>query len=184
MGGSSSKKEVRSSRGSKEHSGVRDPYATPALPPPTARPYRCATLSLRSGDTGAAGRREGGARPVVQEDGHRWGVRRLFQRRASAPRTPRPKRPTRVLPRARARQDKTITKEEARKHFKSFAKLNADAMFNEVDDDKNSVLTEEEFMAFWANVLSSGYEPAEVIEEVDNLMKGEAWRDWDDGRTT
>lgn len=104
---------------------------------------------------------------------------------ASAPARPRPAaRPTRAPLRALALQDKTITKEEARKHFKSFAKLNADAMFNEVDDDGNGALTYDEFMGFWANVLSSGYESQEVVEEVNNLLAGEAWRDWDDGRTT
>ena len=83
-----------------------------------------------------------------------------------------------------ATQDKQITKEEAKKHFKSFAKVNAEAMFNEVDNDKNTYITYDEFLDFWTNVLSSGYSAEEVQEEVENLMKGEAWRDWDDGRTT
>ena len=103
---------------------------------------------------------------------------------AIAPPAPRPRLTIARGVWSLAVQDKLITKEEAKKHFKSFAKVNAEAMFNEVDDDKNLQITYDEFLDFWANVLASGYAQDEVMEEVDNLMKGEAWRDWDDGRTT
>ena len=50
------------------------------------------------------------------------------------------------------RQSGTVEKEEAIAFWKkNFAKVNADAMFNEVDDDNNGSLTHAEFMSFWAN---------------------------------
>ena len=63
-------------------------------------------------------------------------------------------------------------------------KVNAKAMFNEVDGDGDKSLTIIEWDGFWANVLANGYEPAEVLEELEGLEKGEAWVDFDDGRTT
>lgn len=82
-------------------------------------------------------------------------------------------------------KSRTVTKEEAIKFWgKNFAKINAGAMFNEVDTDKDNELTLEEWKAFWLNVLAHGYEEAEVVEEVQSMMNGGSWVDWDDGRTT
>ena len=39
-------------------------------------------------------------------------------------------------------------------------------------------------MAFWGNVVRYGYTSAEVEEEVDELLEGGAWVDFNDGRTT
>jgi len=63
-------------------------------------------------------------------------------------------------------------------------KVSAKAMFNEVDGDGDKSLTIIEWDSFWANVLASDYELADVLEELEGLEKGEAWVDFDDGRTT
>ena len=50
-----------------------------------------------------------------------------------------------------------VSKDEAVKFWgKNFAKVNASAMFNEVDEDGNKTITWEEFFAFWKNVVASG----------------------------
>ena len=107
--------------------------------------------------------------------------------------------------------DGEVTQEEAAKFFKSFVralghrpkssshrrrdahtfvalwrqgKVSAKAMFNEVDGDGDKSLTIIEWDGFWGNVLASGYTPEYVLEELETLEKGEAWVDFDDGRTT
>ena len=81
--------------------------------------------------------------------------------------------------------DGSVTKEEAIKFWgKNFAKVNAQSMFNEVDEDGDGSVTWDEFFAFWKNVLGSGYSEEDLIEEVDMMMEGGAWVDFDDGRTT
>ena len=57
-------------------------------------------------------------------------------------------------------------------------------MFNEVDDDASGTVSEEKFLMFWRNVISSGYPEEDVLEEVDMIMGGGTWVDFDDGRTT
>ena len=66
----------------------------------------------------------------------------------------------------------------------SQGKVNAKAMFNEVDVDKDGGLTIKEWDEFWANVKASGYSDEEIMEEVEVIAKGEAWVDFDDGRNT
>jgi len=81
--------------------------------------------------------------------------------------------------------DKEITKEEAISHWgKNFAKINAEAMFNEVDVDGDGKVTIEEWYAFWENVLRHGYSAEEVEEELDELVEGGSWVDFNDGRNT
>lgn len=63
-------------------------------------------------------------------------------------------------------------------------KVSAKAMFNEVDDDKSGGITIVEWDGFWQNVLKAGYTEEEVMEELEGLLKGESWVDFDDGRTT
>jgi len=68
-----------------------------------------------------------------------------------------------------------------------FGKMSARAMFNEVDDDANKSISYTEWVNFWANVRESKehqYTDEEIIEELNAMIKGEAWRDWDDGRST
>merc|ERR1719471_2196641 len=79
--------------------------------------------------------------------------------------------------------DNIVTKSEAKKHFsvKKFGAVNAQAMFNEVDEDKNDAVTREEWEGFWQQVLNHDYAEADIIAELDNLISGEAWVDWEDG---
>lgn len=84
-----------------------------------------------------------------------------------------------------ADSDGSVTKEEAIKFWgKNFAKINATSMFNEVDEDGNGSVTWEEFLAFWKNVVGSGYDVDDLKEEVQMMMEGGSWVDFDDGRTT
>ena len=67
---------------------------------------------------------------------------------------------------------------------KNFAKVNAQSMFNEVDEDGNESISWEEFRKFWQNVVGSGYPQEDVEEEVDMMLEGGSWVDFNDGRTT
>jgi len=79
----------------------------------------------------------------------------------------------------------SIDRAEAIKFWgKNFAKVNANAMFNEVDVDKDGSLTLAEWKEFWQNVLKHDYTADEVCEEIDSMMDGGSWVDWNDGRTT
>jgi len=78
-----------------------------------------------------------------------------------------------------------VTKDEAVAHWgKNFAKVNATSMFNEVDEDGNESVSWEEFLAFWKNVVASGYSQDDILEEVEMMIEGGSWVDFDDGRTT
>ena len=82
-------------------------------------------------------------------------------------------------------QSGTVEKEEAIAFWKkNFAKVNADAMFNEVDVDKNGSVSKQEWIEFWQNVLASNYSVDDVTEEVDMMMEGGSWVDFNDGRST
>ena len=82
-------------------------------------------------------------------------------------------------------KDGSVTKDEATKFFKSFSKVNATAMFNEVDEDGNGSIAYDEWIEFWRNVMGTGtYETEDVMEELESMMEGGAWVDWNDGRTT
>ena len=78
-----------------------------------------------------------------------------------------------------------VSKDEAI-HFwgKNFAKVNAQSMFNEVDADQSSTISWTEFRAFWQNVIGSGYSQEDLAEEVDMMLEGGSWVDFNDGRTT
>jgi len=81
--------------------------------------------------------------------------------------------------------DGKIQEAEAIAFFKRFPKIAARAMLNEVDTDRNGEATLEEMYDFWANVMATGnYETEELSEELDNIIEGNAWTDFDDGRTT
>ena len=67
---------------------------------------------------------------------------------------------------------------------KNFAKVNAQSMFNEVDADGNETISWEEFRKFWQNVVGSGYSEEDLLEEVDMMLEGGSWVDFNDGRTT
>jgi len=78
-----------------------------------------------------------------------------------------------------------VSKEEAVAFWgKNFAKVNAQSMFNEVDEDGNESISWTEFLAFWQNVIGSGYPVDDITEEVDMMLEGGSWVDFNDGRTT
>ena len=78
-----------------------------------------------------------------------------------------------------------ITKDEAVAFWgKNFAKVNAQSMFNEVDADGNQTISWDEFLLFWQNVVGSGYSTEDLTEEVDMMLEGGSWVDFNDGRTT
>ena len=84
--------------------------------------------------------------------------------------------------------DGSVTKEEASRFFKSFGKLNAEAMFHEVDvarsvDEDVDVITLAEWVGFWGNVKASGYSEDEMREELANMASGQSWVDFNDGRS-
>lgn len=78
-----------------------------------------------------------------------------------------------------------VSKEEAVAFWgTNFAKVNAKSMFNEVDEDGSNTITWDEFLKFWQNVVGSGYPEEDVEEEVDLMLEGGSWVDFNDGRTT
>jgi len=78
-----------------------------------------------------------------------------------------------------------VSMEEAVKFWgKNFAKVNAKSMFNEVDEDGNQTISWTEFLAFWKNVVASGYSTDDLKEEVEMMLEGGSWVDFNDGRTT
>ena len=48
----------------------------------------------------------------------------------------------------------------------------------------NDEISFDEFIAFWKNVVGSGYNVDDLKEEVEMMMEGGSWVDFDDGRTT
>mmetsp|Transcript_39925 Transcript_39925/g.85522 ORF Transcript_39925/g.85522 Transcript_39925/m.85522 type:complete len:426 (+) Transcript_39925:223-1500(+) len=78
-----------------------------------------------------------------------------------------------------------ITRDKAQHFFKgAFCNISADAMFNEIDLNHHGVITPKEFMRFWTQLKSYGYKDKDIREEVENLMEGNPWVDWKDGRRT
>jgi hypothetical protein len=81
--------------------------------------------------------------------------------------------------------DGNVTQEEAEKHCTKFPKVSAQSMFNEVDEDGNKEVSWDEFLAFWKNVVASReYSTEDLMEEVGDMINGESWVDFNDGRTT
>lgn len=78
--------------------------------------------------------------------------------------------------------DGLITRAEARSFFKHFGRVSADAMFREVDEDCDDTVSLDEFLAFWAQVKGSGYSEESVEEELGELLEGNVWVDFLDGR--
>lgn len=78
-----------------------------------------------------------------------------------------------------------VTRDEALQFFTgAFGKLSVEAMFNEVDVDDSGAITAEEFVDFWVHVRKMGYKESQILEEIEELLLGEAWVDWKDGRNT
>lgn len=66
----------------------------------------------------------------------------------------------------------------------SSGSINAKAMFSEVDQEQNGVITKEEWFKFWRRVCKGGYSNDDVLEEVAGMRAGQPWDDWLDARTT
>jgi len=83
-------------------------------------------------------------------------------------------------------KDNIISRKEAITYWgKNFAKINAQAMFNEVDADRGDSISLEEWLEFWRNVTAQDcYSQEDIVEEVDGMIAGGSWVDWNDGRTT
>jgi len=79
-----------------------------------------------------------------------------------------------------------ITLDQGTKFFsgQAFANVSAQAMFKEVDMLNHGTITAQEFIGFWIQVKGSGYKEQTIIEEIDLLLEGSPWVDWDDKRTT
>jgi Ca2+-binding EF-hand superfamily protein len=77
-----------------------------------------------------------------------------------------------------------VTRSEAMKFFgQGFGKMSADAMFSEVDVDKNQAISVAEFRAFWEQVKRSGYDDDELIEELREMLEGGHWVDFNHRKT-
>jgi len=85
-----------------------------------------------------------------------------------------------------ANGDGSLEKQEAIDFYgKNFAKVNAQAMFNEVDIENSGQIRYEHWISFWQNVMAQGlYSEEQVLEELAEMMEGGSWVDWNDGRTT
>lgn len=77
-----------------------------------------------------------------------------------------------------------LDRTKAANYFKGgFSKIASEAMFHEVDVANARVITAEDWMAFWLQVKTSGYTDKQIVEEINNLLDGSPWVDWNDGRT-
>lgn len=78
--------------------------------------------------------------------------------------------------------DGLVTRQEAKMFFNKFGEVSAGAMFNEVDTDANSVLSAGEFEDFFEQVKNSGYTDEDLDVELDELLGGNVWVDFNDTR--
>jgi anaerobic glycerol-3-phosphate dehydrogenase len=78
--------------------------------------------------------------------------------------------------------DSRVTRQEAVRYFKKFGQTSANAMFDEVDHDKDGFITLEEFRDFWKQVKASGYTEDDINEELDELLQGHSWVNYQDER--
>jgi len=157
--------------------------------------------SARSKGEVARGRlssRDIGVRGDRERVSSRDGVRRPSGANACAIGMPFPKRPVmskfsqkawdrlrELFEKMDADGSNAVTRGKADEFFKgAFGNISTDAMFNEVDTDKSGAITPDEFVEFWTQVRSSGYDEASILEEVEEIMEGATWVDWKDNRDT
>ena len=75
---------------------------------------------------------------------------------------------------------KMIDKEEAVDHWQnSFGKISAKEFFNTVDVNGDGVISFEEFLGFWETVKSCKHDEDEIMQELENIEKGESWVGFD-----
>jgi len=76
-----------------------------------------------------------------------------------------------------------LERTEALQFFKGkFGALSVEAMFNEVDADGNQCISKNEFVEFWIQVVQNGYREEDVIEEMNSMLEGGGWVDFNDDR--
>lgn len=78
--------------------------------------------------------------------------------------------------------NRRLTKDEAHKFFRKFPEISTNAMFDEVDTDRDGAITLVEFKRFWEQVLCNGYDEEELLSELDDLVEGNAWVNYADDR--
>mmetsp|Transcript_108407 Transcript_108407/g.288527 ORF Transcript_108407/g.288527 Transcript_108407/m.288527 type:complete len:263 (-) Transcript_108407:183-971(-) len=78
--------------------------------------------------------------------------------------------------------NRNLTREEASKFFRRFPEISTHAMFDEVDMDKDGLITAEEFRRFWEQVICNGYAEEDLLSELDDLISGNSWVNYADDR--
>jgi len=75
--------------------------------------------------------------------------------------------------------DLWITRENAQRFFKgSFSLISAEAMFQTMDANGHGIIRPKDFMCFWTQVKARGYTEEELLSEIDDLVKGGPWVNW------
>eukprot|EP00742_Colponemidia_sp_Colp-10_P003318 GILJ01003532.1.p1 GENE.GILJ01003532.1~~GILJ01003532.1.p1 ORF type:complete len:124 (-),score=14.81 GILJ01003532.1:198-569(-) len=75
---------------------------------------------------------------------------------------------------------RTLTKDEAINFWKSnYGKINANAMFAQVDFNGDDSITLDEWLNFWRQVKAEGYSEETIHEELDNILNGGSWVGFD-----
>ena len=69
-----------------------------------------------------------------------------------------------------------IDKTEALNHWKTaFGRISANEFFSQVDENNDGQISLDEFVTFWRVVKTSGHSEEEIMEELENIQKGESW---------
>lgn len=81
--------------------------------------------------------------------------------------------------------NQAITRQQASAWFQgAFANVSTEAMFKEVDQKNKGAIDAKDWVDFWIQVKSSGYKEDSMLEELEQLLEGGSWVDWNDDRTT
>lgn len=78
-----------------------------------------------------------------------------------------------------------ISRAQANAFFsQAFGNVSVEAMFKEVDTKDAGVINAKDWISFWIQVKAAGYKEDQILEEIEQLMEGGTWVDWNDDRTT
>lgn len=76
-------------------------------------------------------------------------------------------------------KDGNVDRSEAEKFWQGkYPKVNANMMFGQTDEDVGGTISHDEFQKYWLAVANAGYNEKEIVEEIEEIMQGSAWRDW------
>lgn len=65
---------------------------------------------------------------------------------------------------------------EALKFFKSFGKINAKVLFEEMDENADGKISRDEWIFYFKRVITTGlYKEEDVLDEITQIMNGEAF---------